>query len=194
MIERQYYYNNTGDTITKVGGKPYSIEKARQNGYIKKFDGLSVKEKKELEQLWINNFDEIKTYDELYPGNDLQEKSKRNYFYLNNYKLKQKYVREFFDEMIAARFKNKCFNKENLALQTLKLHRDMLSKGKEALAVEYWKVLLKLLGLTNDNKFIGITNNMPDVIKIIERGGVNLSENAKFDIKDTTGDEIKDDK
>ena len=72
--------------LTTVGGRPFSIEKARQNGYVNKFDGLSLRDKQELELLWINNFDEVKTYNELFPDKKdiTKDESKRKYFYINN--------------------------------------------------------------------------------------------------------------
>ena len=93
--------------------------------------------------------------------------------------------------MINDRFKSKCFTKENIALQTLELHRAAMNKGNEKIAAEYWKILLKLLGLTRDGPIIA--NMMPDVIKIIERGGRPLEEGIQFtkiDSTETTGEEI----
>lgn len=151
----------TGTTITNLP------EKKKMRGYVRKFDGLTIKEKSELELLWINNFDEVKTYDELYPDNDKEDRYKRKYWSVNNYRYKRTYIDAFINGLIEAKFKNKFFVKENMCLQTLELHRKALNDGKDSIAADYWKVLLKQLGLIQD-KNINIANVMPDVIRIVE--------------------------
>lgn len=119
-----------------------------------RLDNITSKEKTRLIVLYKNNFDYLKSYNEIFPdlSGTTSEESKikvmRNWF-----NLKRVFYGEYIEELIKEEFKNQYLSKETIGLKMLKIaeknERRNTTNG-DKLALDVYKFLAKMLGYSVD--------------------------------------------